>query len=229
MESLGSRIRSTRIRRGWSQSQLSSRLGVVQSLVSAWETSRRLPNIDQLRQLSSALDAPVLFLLEGSARLPTSLATLTAELRWYGFDVVGAAEVPAWAVRSPADLLTAALQDPDPRIVDQLPGLLLARDDLSGVLAVAYARERGVRRRLGWIADVARALHRLGLGRHTPGLEDIRLEPGSYDDWDSLGHPASARDTLPPAWKRWRVDYDQSIPALAEIVRPMLERKRDGR
>lgn len=229
MVGLGSRIRSTRSRRGWSQSQLSSRLGVVQSLVSAWETSRRQPSIDQLRQLSSALDAPILFLLEGSARLPISEATLTAELRWYGFDVVGAAEVPAWAVRSPEDLLTAALQDPDPRIVDQLPALLLARDDLSGVLAVAYAQERGVGRRLGWIADVARALHRLGLGRHTQGLEDIRLEPGSYDDWDGLGHPAAARDALPPAWKRWRVDYDRSIPALAEIVRPMLERMHDGR
>jgi transcriptional regulator with XRE-family HTH domain len=223
VDTLADRIRWARLRRGWSQVQLSSRVGAAQSLVSAWETAQRRPNIEQLEHLSRTLDVPILLLLEGTARLPVDTATLAAELRWYGLDVVDAREAPLWAVRGPEELLAAALRDPDPRIVDQLPGLLLVRDDLSGILAIAHARDKGVERRLGWIADVARALHRLGLGRWTRALDEFDLEPRAQDRWDSLGHPAARREDLGPAWKRWKVDYDRDIAGFAKSVLPVIE------
>lgn len=49
------RLRSARLRRGWSQGQLGMRIGVTRFAVSHWEQGRREPSLDLLRTIERAL------------------------------------------------------------------------------------------------------------------------------------------------------------------------------
>ena len=48
------------------------------------------------------------------------------------------------------------------------------------------------------------------------------MEPRGDYEWDGLGHPAADRALLPPPWKRWKIDYDQALTAIAETVTGLL-------
>ena len=50
----GKRLRALRISKGWTQSQLSARLGVTKSVISAYETALRYPSNDYLLGIEAA-------------------------------------------------------------------------------------------------------------------------------------------------------------------------------
>ena len=52
----GKKLRELRISRGWTQSQLSLRLGVTKSVISAYETSLRYPSYDILIRIAALAD-----------------------------------------------------------------------------------------------------------------------------------------------------------------------------
>ena len=56
---LAQAIREAREQRGWSQSELASRLNKTQTAVSYWEAGKRTPGVDDLLELSEALDVPL--------------------------------------------------------------------------------------------------------------------------------------------------------------------------
>ncbi len=218
---LGRSVRMHRVARGWRQADLARRCGVAQSLISTWESGRRRPDLDQVLRLAMALDVPVLQLVEGHATLTETPAGVLAELRWYGLDLAGA-KAPLWAVRPAEEILPAALVDPRPRVIDRLPALFFLQPSLDGGLLHAHARRRDVVLRLGWLADVARALVRRGTGAQTRALAALTLEPDSRRSWDSLGYPAVSRNRLPPIWKRWKIDYDRDLTGVEEAVSAVL-------
>jgi len=139
---LAGRLRQERLHRGWSQTHLAERMGVVQSLISAWESGHRKPNIGHTKALAQHLGVPVLHLLSGTGRLPDTADALLPELRWYGLDVPGKPVPAIWAARPVEEVLAAALQHPEPQIINPLPALLFLHRDLSGDLAFAHARTR---------------------------------------------------------------------------------------
>ena len=49
----GNRLRALRIGKGWTQEQLSTRLGVTKSVISAYETSLRYPSYDILIRIAA--------------------------------------------------------------------------------------------------------------------------------------------------------------------------------
>ena len=53
MVDFGNRLRALRIAKGWTQSQLSSRLGLTKSVISAYETSLRYPSYDILIRITA--------------------------------------------------------------------------------------------------------------------------------------------------------------------------------
>ena len=53
MVDFGDRLRALRIAKGWTQSQLSSRLGLTKSVISAYETSLRYPSYDILIRITA--------------------------------------------------------------------------------------------------------------------------------------------------------------------------------
>lgn len=55
--SAGDLLRAMRLRVGWTQAQVSERLGVTRSTLTRWELGERLPTTDQIQALCYALDA----------------------------------------------------------------------------------------------------------------------------------------------------------------------------
>lgn len=54
-DALGEAIRTARVARGWSQSELARRLGVHQATANGWENGRRTPSYEDVRRLEDLL------------------------------------------------------------------------------------------------------------------------------------------------------------------------------
>ncbi|HEX3350951.1 MAG TPA: helix-turn-helix transcriptional regulator [Acetobacteraceae bacterium] len=79
-ESVGHRIRSTRVERGWTQDQLAAEVGVSRSAVAQWETDRAGQVRGNLSRIAEALGVTVEYLLHGAASRAPSLAATGDEL-----------------------------------------------------------------------------------------------------------------------------------------------------
>ena len=81
-QTVGTRIRTTRIERGWTQSDLADSVGVSRSAVAQWETDRAGQVRDNLSRIADSLGVSPEFLLVG--REPqTSTSDELALLRLY--------------------------------------------------------------------------------------------------------------------------------------------------
>lgn len=76
---LGQKLRSARIAKGWTQPQLANEVKVPIESISRWESDQRVPRIDRLTTVAKVLDVPVAFLLDEKAGYSTS--AIVAELR----------------------------------------------------------------------------------------------------------------------------------------------------
>lgn len=61
---LGDRIRQLRTERQLSQLDLATRVGVGQSAISAFETGEKMPRVDTLQRIASALEVSTAVLLD---------------------------------------------------------------------------------------------------------------------------------------------------------------------
>jgi transcriptional regulator with XRE-family HTH domain len=71
-------IKSGRQERGWSQTDLAEQLGRTQTAISYWESGKRVPGLDDLLDLSSALQKDVSFFLPSSQERQPIRAILRA-------------------------------------------------------------------------------------------------------------------------------------------------------
>jgi len=81
---IGSRIRSAREAKGWSQETLARHLsGIKKSRLGNWEQGTRRPGVEEAQQLSRALEVSVAFLLcvDEESSLSTDEKTLIAKYR----------------------------------------------------------------------------------------------------------------------------------------------------
>ncbi len=62
---LGARIASARITKGYSEQQLAQRLGVQASSVEHWESGEREPRANRLNQLAGVLNVSLMWLMAG--------------------------------------------------------------------------------------------------------------------------------------------------------------------
>lgn len=63
-------LKSRRIALGLSQAELASKLGIVQSAVSAWESGEKMPRASQLPALAEALNCTIDDLYNGGKECP---------------------------------------------------------------------------------------------------------------------------------------------------------------
>lgn len=63
-------LKSRRIALGLSQAELASKLGIVQSAVSAWESGEKMPRASQLPALAEALNCTIDDLYNGGKEQP---------------------------------------------------------------------------------------------------------------------------------------------------------------
>ena len=75
----GNRLRALRIGKGWTQEQLSKRLGVTKSVISAYETSLRYPSYDILIRIAAVFGVSSDYLLGIEQRQTLDISGLTAE------------------------------------------------------------------------------------------------------------------------------------------------------
>ena len=69
---LGEKIKEARKQAGLSQEQLSEKLGVSRSAVAKWETDKGIPDVENLKALSSMLSVSIDFLLDNGESLEKS-------------------------------------------------------------------------------------------------------------------------------------------------------------
>jgi transcriptional regulator with XRE-family HTH domain len=218
---LGSYLRAARIQRVLSQSELAARSTLSQTQISYFEAGQRVPSLEQLLLIAQALDVSLQKLFAGSDRPGTELRDIAIELRDLGIvDLwVKNALVPG-AFRRPEEIIALVLapEEPDPRIVEAVPGLL-AWNEIDPILLQAHGATNGPQTctRLAWLADVTLAIDKQGgfpggcrreaLVRFTRLVSTPDASRGS---WDSLGRPM-ARLPSSALWRRWRISYDATL------------------
>ena len=79
MVDFGTRLRELRTARGWTQAQLSARLGVTKSVVSAYETAMRYPSYDILIRIAALFGVSSDYLLGNEAAQTLDVTGLSDE------------------------------------------------------------------------------------------------------------------------------------------------------
>ena len=230
----GARLRRARQIAGLSQRRLAESLSIARTLVSHWETGKREPGLWESVRAARVLGVPVSELVIGTPGLPSGSQTVWQEMAYRGSPVLAAGDSPLWALRPLQDSVADALLHPEPRLIDRLPGLLLAEDfppeAMWGVCA-GY----GVERRLGWTADIARTIAESGsipsrplTSRTLEKLIGLSARPSATARYDTLGFGADRTERLPPPSKRWRISYDQTLEGFEVAARELVTGHRRG-
>lgn len=73
--STAEKIKNSRLKRGLTQKQLSEMAHITQQSISQYESGARLPKIDSLERIASALNVPVEFLRDEKDYIPTVTAS----------------------------------------------------------------------------------------------------------------------------------------------------------
>ncbi len=76
---LGNRLRTPRTGKGWTQAQLSERLGVTKSVISAYETSLRYPSYDILIRIAAIFGVSTDYLLGVEPEQTMNISGLSPE------------------------------------------------------------------------------------------------------------------------------------------------------
>ena len=81
---IGKKIKEARTNCGLSQEQLAEKLNVSRSAVAKWETDKGIPDIENLKLLSSSLSVSIDFLLDNDANVDKSVIREAYDLSAYG-------------------------------------------------------------------------------------------------------------------------------------------------
>lgn len=79
---IGRRLRSLRLAKGWTQKDLAERLNVTQGAVSTWERDRRAPDYETLMTLAGLLNVPASALLAAENGAPEADITIPSPRGW---------------------------------------------------------------------------------------------------------------------------------------------------
>ncbi len=72
VESIGDRIRRARRAQGLTLAQVAAAIGITPSAVQQWERGASLPNVERLTKFANLVNAPLIWLLEGTESLEAS-------------------------------------------------------------------------------------------------------------------------------------------------------------
>lgn len=157
----GTDLKTARERKGWTQEQTASRLGISQPYLSLLEKDfRRVPGKLARRAVTalrlSATTLPVQ--MAGKSVKAKGEDVLAAELAALGYP--GFSHVKARRKRNPVEVLLSALsaRDLNSRITEALPWVLLKYSDLDWHALIAEAKLRDLQNKLGFLISLARKL-----------------------------------------------------------------------
>ena len=150
-------MRREREKRGWTQAQAASQLGISQTYLSLLESGRRPLSRHLAAALGQFFELPPTA-IEPRENAPGDPAVLDGELADLGYELFGGRGSDARV--NPAELLLSALRhdDLDARITEALPWVALTYAEMDWEWLVPRAKVDDLQNRLGFIVTLAREL-----------------------------------------------------------------------
>jgi transcriptional regulator with XRE-family HTH domain len=225
---LGRNLARARRQKGLTQRGLADLCQLRQGEISAFESGRRQPTLAQITELARHLTIPLQWFVTGTLQpVSTALSDMALELRACGVldHQVPSVRVPG-AFRPFEQLVTHVLQGDviNPKLIEAIPYLLATNPWKSRLLLAFGQASLDVRviPRIGWIADVTRALHKIG---NLPEAQSCRAplatvikRTAKAPKPDSLGHPATDWAVVPAVYKRWNITYSGSLDSFKQRI-----------
>lgn len=205
-------LREARRRKGWTQREAATRLGVSQTYLSLVENGRRALSKPLARKVQRDFEVPATELpvdvTHASPNDPQAVANALAALDYPGFTHLrGGRRV------NPAQLLLTALRMPDlePRLVEALPWVVWQHPALNWPWLIGQAKLHDLQNRLGFVVALASRVAEVHGQPDTSAVlaaVEGQLEPSRLVREDTL-----CRESMPQAERRW---LRQRRPALAQ-------------
>ena len=205
-------LREARRRKGWTQREAATRLGVSQTYLSLVENGRRALSKPLARKVQRDFEVPATELpvesTHASPNNPQAVANALAALGYPGFT-----HLRRGRRVNPAQLLLTALRMPDlePRLAEALPWVAWQHPTLNWQWLLAQARLHDLQNRLGFIVALARQVaerHGQSDTAAALGAVERQLEPSRLVREDTLCH-----ESMTHAERRW---LRQRRPAAAQ-------------
>ena len=157
----GADLRHGRERKGWTQQEAATRLGVSQPYLSLLEKEQRRVLEKLARTAAKAFRLSAVKLptqTEWTAIQHKNEDSLSADLAALGYP--GFSHVKGGRKKNPAEVLLSALsaQDLNSRVTEALPWVLLEFPDLDWASLIREVKVRDLQNRLGFVISVARKL-----------------------------------------------------------------------
>jgi transcriptional regulator with XRE-family HTH domain len=197
----GNWLREERQRKGWTQAQTATRLGVSQTYLSLLESGRRPVSTRLARKLQRHFAVPPTALPLEGMNVQDDVQGLAEGLAALGYP--GFSHFKRGRRANPAQLLFAALRmrDLEPRLSEALPWVVWQYPDLDWTWLVARARLHDLQNRLGFVVRLAREVAaRRGSAATAAALANVerRLEQSRLAREDTL-----CRESMTQAERRW--------------------------
>ena len=204
----GEQLRSGRERKGWTQEQASTALGVSQPYLSLLERGERPVPEKLARKATSVYRLPATALpveTRWDMSRPADENMLALDLAALGYP--GLLYLKPRRKKNPAEVLLSALRADylDSRLTEALPWVLLKFPDLDWCWLISAAKVNDLQNRLGFVTSVARRLaERLGQSDKAALLsqQESALEQSRLAREDTLCH-----SSLTEVEKRWLWEY----------------------
>jgi transcriptional regulator with XRE-family HTH domain len=205
-------LREARRRKGWTQSEAATRLGVSQTYLSLLENGRRALSKPLARRIQRDFEVPATELpvesKQPSTNDPQAVANALAALGYPGLT-----HLKRGRRVNPAQLLLTALRMPDlePRLAEALPWVVWQHPTLNWQWLLTQAKLHELQNRLGFVVALARQVaERRGQSETAAGLAAVegQLERSRLVREDTL-----CRESMTHAERRW---LRQRRPAAAQ-------------
>ena len=196
-------LREGRRRKGWTQREAATRLGVSQTYLSLVENGRRALSKPLARRVQRDFDVPATELpVESTHASPNDPRAITHALAALGYP--GFTHVRRGRRVNPAQLLLTALRMPDlePRLAEALPWVVWQHPTLNWHWLLAQAKLHDLQNRLGFVVALARQVaERHGQSDRAAVLAatEAQLERSRLVREDTL-----CRESMTQAERRWR-------------------------
>lgn len=194
-------LRDQRERKGWTQAQAATRLGVSQTYLSLLESGRRPLSRRLAGRLQRLFAVPPTALPLGAMNVQDDVQSLAEGLAALGYP--GFSHFKRGHRANPAQLLFAALRmhDLETRLSEALPWVVWQYPDLDWTWLVAQAKLHDLQNRLGFVVGLAREVaKRKGPAATAEALAEVeqRLEQSRLAREDTL-----CRESMTQAERRW--------------------------
>jgi transcriptional regulator with XRE-family HTH domain len=200
----GTDLKSGREKKGWTQDQAASKLGVSQPYLSLLEKgARRVPEKLARKAITVYRLSPATLPVETSWHAVQSRNddALASELAMLGYP--GLSHLKARRKRNPAEVVLSALvnEELDTRLAEALPWVLLEHPDLDWQWLVRAAKVNDLQNKLGFVTNVARRLGE-NLGRNDTA-KLLRDQEGALERSRLAREDTLCHDSLTQAERCW--------------------------